>query len=160
MVQIMRIGDFYPQEQRGTTFLWALTFISILSLGVGKLLTLQSTQLQRMREDELLWAGTQYRKAIKAYYNASPGEARQLPNTIDDLLEDSRLLTLTRHLRSAYLDPMTSNPFEEIHDARGSLIGVRSTSAMIPIKSGNFPMDYAAFSNAKTYHDWEFIFLP
>ncbi|MNZ90452.1 hypothetical protein D3C78_1094150 [compost metagenome] len=137
-----------------------MVLLSIFTLGMGRLLEIQTTRAKRFQEEELLWAGEQYRAAIGKYYEASPGAVRQLPGSIDDLLEDPRLLTLTRHLRAAYPDPVTKKAFEEIHDASGNLIGVRSRSRQRPIKSANFPAHYKGFEHAETYNDWEFIFLP
>lgn len=156
----MRTGDFAFSRQSGAIFLWALAFVFVLALAMGKLLEMLSTRNQRFLEEDLLWTGEQYRLAIKSYYLASPGSVKQLPLTVDDLLEDPRLLTLTRHLRKAYLDPMTQQKFDEIHDASGSLIGVRSRSAAAPFKTMNFPLSYAQFSHATSYQEWEFIFLP
>lgn len=156
----MSIGSAPIKSQQGVTFLWALLLLIILSLGVGRLLEVQTTRAQRAVEAELLWVGEQYRRGIERYYQASPGEVKQLPYKLDDLLQDPRLLTLTRHLRESYMDPVTSEPFVEIHDHRGMLIGVRSTSTRQPIKTGGFAPHYAHFSKAMGYHQWEFIFLP
>lgn len=156
----MSIGSASLKSQQGVTFLWALLLLMILSLGVGRLLEVQTTRAQRAMEAELLWVGEQYRRAIERYYQASPGEVKQLPYKLDDLLQDPRLLTLTRHLRENYVDPVTEEPFVEIHDHRGMLIGVRSTSVRQPLKTGGFAPRYSHFSNATGYHQWEFIFLP
>lgn len=160
MVRAMLTGSASLKAQKGVTFLWAMLLLVILSLGLGRLLEIQTTRVQRALEAELLWVGEQYRRAIERYYQASPGEVKQLPYKLDDLLQDPRLLTLTRHLRAIYTDPMTGQPFMEIHDHTGRLIGVRSTSTRRPIKSGGFPPYYAHFSTAAGYHQWEFIFLP
>lgn len=156
----MSTGSASPKAQQGVTFLWALLLLVVLSLGLGRLLEIQSMRAQRAMEAELLWVGEQYRRAIERYYQSSPGEVKQLPYKLDDLLQDPRLLTLTRHLREIYADPMTDQPFMEIHDHRGMLIGVRSTSTRQPIKTGGFSPHYAHFSKATGYQQWEFIFLP
>lgn len=160
MAHAMPIGRAQKRAQEGSAFLWTLILLLVLTLAMGELLELQSTRTRRFLEDELLWAGEQYRNAIKKYYEASPGSARQLPRSVADLLEDPRLLTLTRHLRAPYPDPLTNAPFETIHDAAGNMIGVRSLSEQTPFKSGNFPPRYKHFEQATTYGDWEFIFLP
>ncbi|MDT4823871.1 hypothetical protein FQZ97_571110 [compost metagenome] len=156
----MPIGSPPGRAQEGSAFLWALVLLLVLTLAMGELLELQSTRTQRFLEEELLWAGEQHRNAIKRYYEASPGTVRQLPRSVEDLLEDPRLLALTRHLRAPYPDPVTRDPFEAIHDVAGNLVGVRSTSGQTPLKSGNFPARYRHFEQATTYRDWEFIFLP
>lgn len=153
----MPIGDC---GQKGAAFVWALVTLFIITLGIGRLLETQSMQNQRLQEDELLWVGEQYRAAIERYYKASPGEVKQMPRSVDDLLIDTRLLTLTRHLRYAYPDPVMKEAFEEIRDSQGFLIGVRSRSMARPIKIANFPARYRHFDGAGTYNNWEFIFLP
>jgi type II secretory pathway pseudopilin PulG len=148
------------RKQQGVTFLWALLLLFILTLGLGRLLEVQSTQTQRQQEDELLWAGEQYRQAIERYYQASPGEVKQLPSKLEDLLQDPRLLTLTRHLREAYADPLTGQPFAEIRNHSGALIGVHSTSGRRPHKTAGFEARFAHFAQAESYSDWTFVFLP
>lgn len=148
------------KKQEGVTFLWALVLLFVLTLSLGKLLEIQSTRTQRMQEDELLWTGEQYRRAIERYYQAAPGEVKQLPHKLEDLLQDPRLLTLTRHLREAYIDPLTGQPFTEIYDHTGALIGVRSSSSKRPIKTSGFEAPFNHFAQADSYHDWTFIFLP
>jgi type II secretory pathway pseudopilin PulG len=49
---------------------------------------------------------TIYASAIKAYYNASPGTRKQYPESLEDLLLDKRQVTIKRHLRRLYADPM------------------------------------------------------
>lgn len=156
----MLIGSTSARHQRGAAFIWALLMLVFLTFGLGRYLDVLSTREQRALEADLLWKGEQYRRAIEAYYQASPGEEKQFPNTIDDLLVDPRLLTYTRHLRQAYPDPLTGEPFAEVHDSAGRLIGIRSTSTGKPIKIAGFPAQYAHFSNSTSYEQWEFIFLP
>lgn len=156
----MPIGSPGRMQQRGLTFLWALLLLFAITLGLGKLLEVQSTYHQRFLEDELLWTGEQYRRAIEHYYQASPGTDKKLPEKIEDLLLDPRLLTMTRHLREAYLDPITNQPFSEIRNYQGRLIGVRSTSPYRPIKQAGFSARHAHFSSASSYQQWEFVYLP
>lgn len=156
----MPIGKDTRGKQGGATFLWALLLLFILTVGLGKLLDIQSTRMQREQEDELLWAGEQYRRAIEHYYLASPGELKQLPKKVEHLLLDPRLLTMTRHLREAYADPISQQPFIEVRDHSGHLIGVRSASNRQPLKQANFEPQYAHFTKATSYQQWEFIFLP
>lgn len=156
----MLIGKHAWGRQSGATFLWALLLLFILTVGLGKFLEIQSTRMQREQENELLWTGEQYRRAIERYYFASPGELKQLPKEVEHLLLDPRLLTMTRHLREAYADPISQQPFIEIRDHSGHLIGVRSASNRQPLKQANFEPLHAHFANAISYQQWEFIFLP
>ena len=44
----------------------------------------------------------QYERALRSYYNASPGSVKTLPANLDDLLADPRHLGVVRHLRKDY----------------------------------------------------------
>jgi type II secretory pathway pseudopilin PulG len=99
--------------------------------------------------------------AIESYYSAIPGKA-QLPQSLDDLLSDSRTAKGTRHLRQKYPDPMTGGDFDVLRDqARGNRItGVCSTSNREPLRKTDFPDPYQEFEGKKTYKDWKFLFVP
>jgi hypothetical protein len=65
---------------------------------------------QRAAEEELLFVGDQYRKAIQRYYMSAPaGTRRTLPASLDDLLDDDRSLVPVHHLRRLYPDPITGS---------------------------------------------------
>lgn len=115
----------------------------------------------RDKEEELLFRGDKYRRAIEKYYTAIPGR-QQLPASIDDLLNDTRTPTSKRHLRQKYKDPITNEDFEEIRDKlKGNrIIGVKSKSNKKPLKQGNFPDMYKDFENKQKYSEWEFKLGP
>jgi type II secretory pathway pseudopilin PulG len=96
-----------------------------------------SSVMLRDREEELIFRGEQYRKAIDSYASV-PGR-KGFPSSIDDLLKDSRSAAGKRHLRQKYKDPMTGEDFEELKNpATKRIIGVRSTSDKEPLKQANF----------------------
>jgi type II secretory pathway pseudopilin PulG len=135
--------------------------IMLMLVGVGALAAaeLWSTTLKREREEQLLFVGSQYRRAIESYWKVSPGR-RAYPPTMDVLLTDDRFPTPMHHLRRLYRDPMTdTGEFEPIMQAN-ALVGVHSTSTDTPIKHANFPVYYKAFEDADSYVKWQFIFVP
>jgi len=76
-------------------------------------------------------------------------------------LEDRRGITVVRHLRRAYRDPFTGKAFALVQtpDGRG-IAGVHSQSTRHPFKIAGFSAQDAAFAEAKTIADWQFVFIP
>ena len=76
---------------------------------------------------------------------------------MQDLIEDRRYITIERHLRKIYVDPITGRPdWGLIKDANGAIVGVYSQSREAPIKRDNFQETFAAFAQARHYSDWKF----
>ena len=112
---------------------------------------------QREAEAELLFVGDQYRKALASYYYATPSAAKVLPERLEDLLQDSRFPMPVRHLRRAYLDPITSRPFKLLRSG-AQIVGVASVSDKPTIKRGGFKWPYHVFEQTDAYSQWEFVF--
>ena len=157
--------------EKGFVYIWmlfAVTLLGVIMAGIGQV---WQTKLQREKEQELLFVGEQFHKAIMSYYNNATGGPKQYPESLEDLLLDDRSSTPKRHLRKIFLDPMT-NSFKwglvtepapkqttEINLIDGAgIIGVYSRSKKVPIKVKNFPDEYANFSKAESYQDWQFVF--
>jgi hypothetical protein len=117
--------------------------------------------MMREKEEELLFRGGQYRFAIERYYLAIPSR-QQFPQTIDDLLKDSRSAAGKRFLRQKYLDPITGEDFEVIRDlTKGNRItGVYSKSEKEPIRTTGFDEIYKEFEGKKKYNEWKFVVTP
>ncbi|NML43474.1 type II secretion system protein [Ramlibacter sp. G-1-2-2] len=134
-----------------------LLFILVSSLAASSLFVSQGTQARREKEEQLLFVGDQFRKALLSYYNSiPPGGARALPRSLDELLADQRFPVPIQHLRRLYLDPMTGRADWRLLMANGQILGVSSTSEQSPIKSGGFSRPYEGFARAKSYSDWIF----
>lgn len=147
-------------RQRGFTFIFVLLLMALMGLGLAAAGSLWHTDARRAREAQLLFAGNQYRDAIRRYYELDANQPR-LPQSLEDLLLDDRRPTPLRHLRRAYVDPVTGEPFELIRapDADG-IVGVRSRARDAPLKIAGFSPENAEFSEARTYADWAFVFTP
>ena len=144
------------RPQRGFTYFGVLFLLVLLGLGLagtGETWTLAS---RRAKERELLWVGNQYARAIKAYYNQSPG-TRQFPSQLEDLLEDRRFPVPRHHLRQLYADPITRERFDIVFSQDGRIGGVRSRSDGTPLKQDNFPTRFRDFKGTTRYSDWLFI---
>jgi hypothetical protein len=118
-----------------------------------------ATVVARENENELLFIGDQYRKAIERYYYAKPPNERALPKNLMELVKDDRFPAALHHLRKLYADPITGQAFQEQRSALG-IIGVYSPSAKRPVKKAGFEAPYEKFQGTQTYRDWKFVFTP
>lgn len=136
----------------------ALVFLFITTLGATALVELQRTQSQRAKEEELLFAGDQFRRAIKSYYSTvAPGKGQTLPRSLEDLLEDTRFPVPVRHLRRIYADPMTGKPDWVLVPGAGGIIGVHSHSTANTFKKAEFSVQNQQLQGKETYADWVFV---
>lgn len=146
-----------PVRQRGVTLLALLFVMALMAMAYAAAALLAQTTLKREREAELLFVGAEYRRAISAYFAASPPAARQFPRALEDLLFDPRYPDTRRYLRKLYADPMTRGlDWGLMKGPDGSITGVYSRSGEAPIKRANFPFASLTFSQAKRYSDWKF----
>lgn len=146
-------------RQRGFTYLFVLMLIALVGLGLAAAGTLWQTEAQREREVELLFIGTQYRQAIKNYYELDPNQPR-LPQSVDELLEDNRRPEPVRHLRKRWRDPF-GGELQTIAAADGKgIVGVHSSSTLQPFRTSGFPVEFESFEGAAHYADWRFVFDP
>lgn len=157
MAVAMKAGStsFY-RKQFGVTYLWMLFAVFLIGLGIGKTLEWYSHTRQREKEAELLYIGQLYREAIRRYYQSSPGR-RHYPESLDELLRDSRYVTPQRYLRKLYPDPVTGGAFDVIWAPEGGVQGVRSTSKALPIKRTGFDGELTGFSGAVRHAEWLFV---
>ncbi|MDR0997375.1 MAG: hypothetical protein LBL69_06930, partial [Zoogloeaceae bacterium] len=82
----------------------------------------------------------------------------EYPHSFDELLRDSRIPGLARHLRKVFVDPMTGKTDWGMIKIGGRIVGVYSHSRQKPIKQGNFEPDQSQFEGATTYSDWVFTY--
>ncbi|MFC5521986.1 type II secretion system protein [Polaromonas jejuensis] len=137
-----------------------LIFLAILGLVVTKTAEVWSTTLTREREQELLFAGEQYRAAIERYYYATPGANKMLPTTLEELVKDDRFPEPQHHLRQLYPDPLREGEPWGVLRQGSRIVGVYSLSDQKPMKKSGFDAKYSAFSAAQSYRGWRFMFVP
>jgi type II secretory pathway pseudopilin PulG len=145
----------------GFTYLILLFLVAIVGATLVAIAQVWHTQVQREKEQQLLFVGNQFRQAIGAYYERAPGGVRQFPKTLEQLLQDPRFPNVQRHLRQVYFDPMTDkNTWGLVRAPDGGIIGVHSLSSEAPIKVAGFSGVNAAFAEATTYKGWVFAYVP
>ncbi len=114
---------------------------------------------RRALEDELIFVGLEYRRAIARYYNATP--AHSYPPTLAALLRDDRMPGVQRYLRRPYRDPLTdSDTWGVVLAPGGGIMGVFSLAKGRPIKQANFPQELGWPGGRPTYADWQFMYVP
>lgn len=146
-------------HQRGFTYLALLFMVAIMGAVLGATAVVWRTMNQRDKEQELLFIGHEYRRAIGLYYERTPGAAKQFPKKLEDLLEDKRQTTLARYLRKRYHDPLnTGQEWGFAPGPGGTIMGVYSLSDKTPIKTGNFDEDDKDFASAASFQDWKFVY--
>ena len=138
-----------------------LFFVAIMGVLLAASGEVWSSVSKRAKERELLFIGHQFRTAIKAYYQNTPGTIKRYPGKLDDLLIDHRQAATVRHLRRIYIDPMTGKAgWGLIRAPDGGIQGVFSLSEQVPVKIGGFAAEDAHFERAATYTQWRFEFAP
>ena len=163
----------FLKNQRGATLMVVLLMMVVMGLAAGMAGNTWTNVMQREREEELLFRGNQYRRAIESYNKiAHAGTQAAYPKSVEDLLKDPRSLQTQRHLREKYKDPVTGEDFELIQQGGGitglpgavqSLTGIRgvySKSSREPFKKTGFREPYEDFNKAGAYSDWKFVFVP
>jgi type II secretory pathway pseudopilin PulG len=148
-------------RERGFTLAGALILIAVLGAGMAAYGEIASHAAQREKEQELLFVGNQFRQAIRAYYQGTPGAVKRFPQTLEELLHDKRHPTPQRHLRKLYADPLTGKPQWGLVAAHeGGVMGVHSLSDAAPVKTGGFAWRDSMLEGARRYSDWYFNYIP
>lgn len=148
------------RREAGFTYAALLLAVAVVGIGLAAAGQSWSTAAQREREAELLFAGGEFRDAIRSYYFASPG-AQRYPRRLEQLLEDERFPFPRRHLRRLYRDPMTGKRDWVLIDAPGGgIMGVHSRSQDNALKTANFAEANRDLEGKVHYADWKFVFQP
>jgi type II secretory pathway pseudopilin PulG len=109
---------------------------------------------QRDKEEQLLFAGDQMRRAIGRYF-ASNGS---YPLQLEDLLKDPRFPGVRRFLRRVYRDPITGSAEWGLVKLQGDAIsGVFSLSEQEPLKKAGFSLADQSFEGKMKYSEWLFV---
>ena len=88
------------QGEGGYNMVILIVAITVLNIVVAAMLPLMSTQIQREKEEELIFRGFQYAEAIRIYH----ARFQQYPVKLEQLLEAK-----PRSIRQLWKDPMTKD---------------------------------------------------
>jgi type II secretory pathway pseudopilin PulG len=150
---------------RGFTYIGVLVIVAIMGIMLAAVGRMWQTYVAREREEELLFVGDQYRRAIELYFKEGLDKNRQqqgagrYPRELADLVKDPRWPDTRRYLRKLYPDPVTGkNEWGLVKSPDGGIAGVYSLSEAAPFKTAGFKVRYAAFEGKQKYAEWQFIF--
>lgn len=86
-------------KQKGYTLLILLFVIAALIIGLLIAVPVWQTQIQREKEEELIFRGNQYIEAVRIHQIKNPGK---FPETLEAMIDE-------KCIRRLYPDPMTSS---------------------------------------------------
>ena len=145
----------------GSAYLLLLLAIALIGLVAASTVSVGATLARRDAEQQLLAVGREFQTALRSYagvpLNASTPIVAQGPKSMNDLLKDPRVPGLRRYLRRIYADPLTGQ--EEwglVRDVQGSIVGIYSLAAGLPIQQSGFEPSFAGFDSAHEYRKWVF----
>jgi type II secretory pathway pseudopilin PulG len=152
----MQLAQATRLNERGFAMAGLLVGIALLSLGLSIAMPTWRTLVQREKEEELIWRGQQYDRAIQLYRkkNAAPGAP-----SIERLVEG-------RFLRKKFKDPITGGDFEVVGVSQaGSAPGVqqpqRGFGQLIGgVRSKSKAKSFRVLNGRTTYSDWQFTYVP
>jgi type II secretory pathway pseudopilin PulG len=152
----MQLAQGTRSAERGFAMAGLLVSIALLSLALSVAMPAWKTLAQREKEEELIWRGQQYDRAIQLYRkkNAAPGAP-----SVDKLVEG-------RFLRKKYKDPITNADFELIGVSQaGNAPGVqqpqRGFGQLVGgVRSKSKAKSLRVFNGRTVYSEWQFTYVP
>lgn len=153
-------------KENGYTLIILLFALFVMSIGLLVAIPVWETQIQREKEEELIFRGKQYVEAVRLFQTKNPGS---FPKSFDELVEE-------KCIRKLYKDPMTEDgewniilPYAGVSSKQGvsiqkiliapphalpsiqnpQIIGVVSSSTRASIK---------IYFNQETYDKWLFFY--
>jgi hypothetical protein len=162
MVCRMRISrSCFPRECSGFSYLLLLVIVAVLSL-LGSYSVQAGHAIQRRHaEDALLQVGLEFQRALISYRRSGAASLDTAPTrgprVLEDLLRDTRVPGLQRHLRRIPVDPLTGHSnWGLLRDKQGGIVGVFSLAVGVPIKQAMFDRSQLAPKSSRSYADWIF----
>jgi hypothetical protein len=152
-----RLAPPRPAQARGFAYLWLLFFVAAMGVALAAGGVVWEVRVRREKERDLLAIGAEMRRAIADYYRFTPQAAKELPQRLEDLLEDRRGPAPRRHLRRVYADPLTGGSQWGLVLLQGRILGVYSLAPGTPVMRGGFHEADQAFTGALRYADWRFV---
>lgn len=145
-------------RQSGFGYIGVLILVAMMSVAMAAAGEIWHTAQKREKEQELLFVGAQFRRAIELFHANTPGKARRHPLQLEELLLDPRHPGIRRYLRKIYPDPMTGKPeWGLVTGPNGEIFGVYSLSEEEPLKKARFRVAERDFEGKTKYSDWVFM---
>ena len=152
----MQLAQATHSSERGFAMAGLLVGIALLSLGLSIAMPTWRTLVQREKEEELIWRGQQYDRAIQLYRkkNAAPGAP-----SVERLIEG-------RFLRKQFKDPITGGDFEVVGvSPAGNAPGVQQPQRgfgqlIAGVRSKSKDKSFRILNGRSVYSDWQFTYVP
>ena len=139
-----------------------LVALSVMSVLLSVALPAWSHMIRREKEEELIFRGNQYARALSRYQRTRPGAA---PTSLDELVKE-------RLLRKKFKDPMSSEKDGEFQllylsqqaaprgagaAAVGSSLGTKPSGGIRGVASKNTGQSIRILNGKTRYNEWEFV---
>ena len=159
----MQLAQETSRDERGFAMAALLVALVIMSVAMSVMLPVWRTLSVREREEELIWRGQQYDRAVQLYRKktSAPGAP-----SIDVLVKG-------RFLRQKYLDPITRGDFEVVgvNPAGVNPVGNANAPGMQQpkigfgqliggVRSKSKARSFRELDGKKTYAEWQFVYVP
>jgi hypothetical protein len=146
-------------RQAGFSWLFVLFLLAAASAATAVVAQRWADQSSREKERQLLRIGDAYARALAEYRASSPGSDKRFPQSLEQLVLDTRFVGTRRHLRMLYVDPVTGQAdWVLLRDARGDIMGLHSKSEKRPWARVPMKLEFTDLGAAERYVDW--IFTP
>lgn len=140
--------------------------IAVMSIGLLVAIPVWKTQLQREKEEELIFRGKQYVEAIRLFQIKYPG---RFPHDLEKLLEE-------KCIRKLYKDPMTENgewnvilhyegkskrkkkTLQKILVAAQRILSSIDNPQILGVVSASPKKSVKIYNNQSTYDKWLFFY--
>lgn len=153
-------------KENGYTMIILLFALFVMSIGLLVAVPVWETQIQREKEEELIFRGKQYVEAIRLFQTKYPGS---FPKTFDELVEE-------KCIRKLYTDPMIEDgewniilPYSGISTKKGgsvqkilvaplSVLPSIQNPQIIGVVSSSTRASIKIYLKQETYDRWLFFY--
>jgi type II secretory pathway pseudopilin PulG len=150
----------------GYALIMLLLVVSVLSIGLMAALPVWRTQIQREKEEELIFRGRQIVEAVRLFQAKNPG---RYPRSLQELYEK-------RFLRRLYKDPMTPSgewnclllsgspgqgtggALQQVLLVPQSVLSSLSDPKLIGVASSSKRPSFKIYNQAQSYDQWLFYY--
>lgn len=152
--------------RRGTTLIILLVIMTVMAIGLMAAVPLWRTEVQREKEEELIFRGRQVVEAVRLYQAKHPG---RYPSSLEELFRE-------RCLRRLYQDPMTPSgewqlillPGEAGPGTAGgggrlllvphSRLSSVQAPRLVGVASSSTAKSFRVYNQALSYDEWLFFY--
>ncbi|MDH4284619.1 MAG: type II secretion system GspH family protein [Gallionellaceae bacterium] len=146
------------RHENGFTYLVLMALVAGMGIALAAAGEVWHMTLKREKEQELLFVGDQFRRALNLYRQHTPGNSRRYPMSLEELLKDNRSPGIVRYLRKIYPDPITGNmQWGLVKGPSGEIYGVHSLSEEEPLRKSAFSLADLKFEGRTKYSEWVFM---